>query len=129
MVASAFTPPDEALLGFYERAAEVILSPATDRHLFVLYEREVPQSTVELCLSEHLVGLYAVATRPVARGRGCAATVAAGALRFARDALGAESVVLQSNPLARPLYERLGLHAIGEFHEFVPEVREEEWAG
>ena len=28
-----------------------------------------------------------------------------------------------------PLYERLGLHAIGEFHEFVPEVREEEWAG
>jgi len=123
------TPPDETLLGFYERAADGLLLPDTDRHLFVLYERGVPQSTVELCVSQHIVGLYAVATRPVARGRGYAATVAAEALRFARHVVRARSVVLQSNPRARPLYERIGLHAIGEFHQFVPEVSEAEWAG
>ena len=129
IVASAVTPPDETLLGFYERAADVLLLPDTDRHVFVLYERGVPQSTVELCVSQHIVGLYAVATRPVARGRGYAATVAAEALRFARHVVRARSVVLQSNPRARPLYERIGLHAIGEFHQFVPEVSEAEWAG
>jgi len=129
VVASAFTPPDEALLDFYQRAADVIVRPDTDRHVFVLHEGGVPQSTVELCVSEHIVGLYAVATRPSARGRGHATRVAAQALRFARDTLNARTVVLQSNPRARSIYERIGLHAIGEFHEFVPEVVEAEWAG
>ena len=129
VVASAFTPPDEALLDFYQRAADVIVRPATDRHVFVLYEHGVPQSTVELCVSEHVVGMYAVATRPTARGRGYATTVAGQALRFARETLNARTVVLQSNPRARPVYERIGLHAIGEFHEFVPESSEAERAG
>jgi len=129
VVASVFTPPDEALLDFYQRGADVIVRPGTDRHLFVLYDRGVPQSTVELCVSEYIVGLYAVATRPTARGRGYATTAAGQALRFARDTLNARTVVLQSNPRARPIYERIGLHAIGEFHEFVPESADAEWAG
>ena len=129
VVAAVVTPPDEALLEFYRRAADVITHASTDRHLFVLYEHGVPQSTVELCVSEHIVGLYAVATRPSARGRGYATTVAGQALRFARDTLDARTVVLQSNPRARSIYERIGLHAIGEFHEFVPESAEEERAG
>lgn len=129
VVTSVFTPPDEALGEFYQRAADVIVGDGTDRHLFVLYEHDVPLSTVELCVSEHIVGLYGVATRPAARGRGLATTTASQALRFARDTLNARAVVLQSNPRARPVYERIGLHAIGEFHEFVPEMTEAEWAG
>ena len=129
VVASVFTPVDEALLAFYDRAAKTVLDRGTDRHLFVLREGGAPQSTVELCISEHIVGVYAVATRPDARGRGLAAAAVGEALRFARDTLGARTVVLQSNHHARPLYERIGLCAIGEFHEFLPEVDDEEWAG
>lgn len=129
LLASAVSPVDEGLRGFYERAAEAVLHPTTDRQLFVLYEHNVPQSTAELCVSQHVVGLYSVMTQPVARARGYAAKVAAVALRFARDAMRAETVVLQSNPRDRPTYERFGLHAIGEFHRFVPESDDAEWAG
>lgn len=125
----AATPPDEALPGFFEQAAGAILGPSTDRHLFLLYEEGIPLSTAELCVTEHVVGLYGVATRPGARGRGLATAVLADALRFARDDLRAETVVLRSNARARPLYQRLGLRPIGEFHEFTPEVRDAEWAG
>jgi len=125
----ATTPPDETLPVFFEQAAGVILRPSTDRHLFLLYEDGIPLSTAELCVSEHIVGLYGVATRPGARGRGLATAVLADALRFARDELHAETVVLQSNARARPLYRRLELRPIGEFHEFTPEARDAEWAG
>ncbi|HET9436493.1 MAG TPA: GNAT family N-acetyltransferase, partial [Candidatus Limnocylindrales bacterium] len=60
-----------------------------------------------------VVGIYNVATLPDARrgGAGLAVTVAAMADAQAR---GARSAILESSPMARPMYERIGFRQICE---------------
>jgi ribosomal protein S18 acetylase RimI-like enzyme len=53
-------------------------------------------------------GIYAVATKPEARGLGIASILMNVAMNAARD-MGHKLVVLDSSPLAEKLYKRLGL--------------------
>ena len=129
LLAARWSPPDEAVVEFYARAADLVLGPGSDRILFLWHVQGEAVATAELCVSAPVTGLYAVATRPDARGRGHDAAVVVAALRHARDVLHAETIVTLVPPQARPLYGRLGLRPIGEFHEFLPEVRDREWAG
>ncbi len=129
LLAANWSPPDEAIVDFYARAADLVVRPGSDRLLFLWRVRGEAVATAELCVSAYVTGLYAVATRPDARGRGHDAAVVGGALRYARDELHAETIVTLATPQARPLFVRLGLQAIGEFHEFLPEIRERERAG
>ncbi len=129
LLAANWSPPDDALVECYTRAAEQLVQPGSDRILFLWHAGGEPVATAELCVSAHVTGLYSVATRPDARSRGHDAAVVVAALRHARDVAGAETIVTLATPQARPLFLRLGLRSFGEFHEFLPELREREWAG
>lgn len=129
LLAANWSPPDEALVECYTRAAERLVQSGADRILLLWYADGEPVATAELCVSAYVTGLYAVATRPDARQRGHDAAVVVAAMRHARDVAGADTIVTLATPQSRPLLRRLGLRSIGEFHEFLPEIREREWAG
>jgi GNAT superfamily N-acetyltransferase len=63
------------------------------------------------------VGLYGVATKPEARRLGLARAVSIAALRAARER-GRELAVLESSPMAAPLYAALGFKTVGGFRLF-----------
>ncbi len=66
-----------------------------------------PISKVALYNGSGSAGIYAVATRPEARGLGIASILMNVAMKAARD-MGHKLVVLDSSPLAENLYKRLG---------------------
>jgi GNAT superfamily N-acetyltransferase len=58
-----------------------------------------------------LLGVYAVATAPEARGRGYGEALTWAAMGFRPDLPAA----LQASPMGKPVYERMGYRAMGEF--------------
>jgi GNAT superfamily N-acetyltransferase len=68
-------------------------------------------TTAAAYISDGYVGLYAVATTPDARGRGCGEAVT-WAATLCRPEL---SATLQASPMGRPIYERMGYRTIAEF--------------
>jgi GNAT superfamily N-acetyltransferase len=60
-------------------------------------------------------GIYLVATEPRARGRGLAADLVTVALNEARSE-GCKTGSLQSTPMGRPIYTRLGFRDFGAIH-------------
>lgn len=64
-------------------------------------------------------GIYFVATREEARGRGFGAAVTAAAVNAAL-AEGATTVSLQASPMGLPIYERLGFARVSYYRTFVP---------
>lgn len=66
---------------------------------------------------EGVAGIYNVATRPEARGRGVAPAMAAAALRASRD-LGCHTAILIATALGETVYQRLGFREccrVGEY--------------
>ena len=74
----------------------------------------LPSSCVLALDHEGDFGIFAVATRPEARGRGLASRLLAQALADARER-GCETSSLQATWLGRPVYERLGYRPLGPF--------------
>ena len=88
--------------------------PSTRTRFWMAWREGVPISKVGLHQGATSAGLYAVATKPEARGLGLASLLTLGALGAARDA-GYEVAVLHSSPPAETLYQRLGFVTAGHF--------------
>ena len=66
-------------------------------------------------------GLYGVATKPEARGRGLARTLTLEVFRAARE-VGQKLGVLHSTPMAKSLYSKMGFQDVAPFRVFASEA-------
>ncbi len=82
---------------------------------------QLPLSKVALHCGAKAAGIYAVATRPQARGQGLAGTLTIEALRAARQR-GYQLAVLHSTPMAVNLYTKLGFRHVAPFRLFASEM-------
>ena len=71
-----------------------------------------PVATSLGVLEGDVIGIYNVATLPDSRGRGAGRTVTGAAVADGR-ARGAVAAVLETSPLGRPVYERMGFLDVG----------------
>jgi len=81
---------------------------------YIGYLDDQPVAVSANLVSRGVVGIYAVATLPEARGRGIGAAMTR---RAAQDgfAAGATAAVLQASPMGQPVYARMGFRTIGEY--------------
>lgn len=70
--------------------------------------------------SGNIAGLYGVATRPEARGKGVGMALCARALRES-CVDGVDRLVLHSTPIAVSIYEKLGFRHVAPFRVFAPD--------
>ncbi|MFM7320530.1 MAG: GNAT family N-acetyltransferase [Armatimonadota bacterium] len=77
-----------------------------------------PVATASTLVSDGVVGLYNVATKPALRGNGYATAMTRAAIRVAA-ALGAPAAVLQSSPQGTGLYKRLGFRHLGNVEQWL----------
>jgi ribosomal protein S18 acetylase RimI-like enzyme len=82
---------------------------------------ELPVSKAGLYCGAGAAGIYAVATRPQARGQGLAGIVTLEALRAAREEA-YQLAVLHSTPMAVNLYAKLGFRHVAPFRIFASEA-------
>lgn len=78
-----------------------------------------PISKIALYNGSGSAGIYAVATRPEARGLGIASILMNVAMKSARE-MGHTLVVLDSSPLAENLYKRLGFITVAPMRLYSP---------
>jgi GNAT superfamily N-acetyltransferase len=78
-----------------------------------------PISTCALLLGEKVAGIYCVTTLPTARKIGIGAAITLHALREAQ-AMGYHVAVLQSSPMGRTVYQRLGFQEYSALRDFRP---------
>lgn len=95
--------------------------PGSHTRFWLAWRDGVPISKVGSYYAERSVGIYAVATKPEARGLGIASVLTVKALKAAQEA-GRELAVLHSSPPAEKLYERLGFIAVTKFHLYASEA-------
>lgn len=96
-------------------------TPSAKVRCWMAWRDGVPVSKVVLHCAAGAAGIYAVATKPEARGQGLASILTLEALRTARQAwyqLG----VLHSTPMAQKLYAALGFHDVAPFRLFASET-------
>lgn len=87
---------------------------------FVSYADGRPAAAAQLVLAGDAgAGIYFVATREEARGRGLGTAVTAAAVNAALAA-GARAVALQASPMGLPVYERMGFVRVSYYRTFVP---------
>ena len=82
---------------------------------------ELPVSKAALYCGAEAAGIYAVATRPQARGQSLAGILTLEALRAARHS-GYQLAVLHSTPMAVNLYTKLGFRQVAPFRLFASET-------
>jgi GNAT superfamily N-acetyltransferase len=99
--------------GDFERAFRSV--PPEPAYLYLARADGVPASTVLTFEEGEECGVYLVATRHEARGRGLATALMTHALLEAR-ARGCTTTSLQATQRGRPMYERLGYRDIGAVH-------------
>jgi hypothetical protein len=76
-------------------------------HSAVVYLDGEPVSCAQVLLSHGIAGVYWVASREAARGRGLAEAVTRHVTNLGFD-LGAADVQLQASPMGEPIYRRMG---------------------
>jgi len=86
---------------------------------WVAWRGETPVAKALLNVAAGSAGLYAVATKPDARGLGLARTLAIRAFAAARRE-GYRLGILHATPMARSLYSKLGFRTIAPFRIFAP---------
>ena len=118
LVAWRWSLPDEAVPYLDRINQEFRLgTPEARVRVWVAWQAGVPVAKAVLNLAAGVAGLYGVATRPEARGRGLARALTLRAFRYARDQ-GFELGVLHSSPMAFPLYQRIGFREVTTFRLF-----------
>ena len=85
--------------------------------MWMAYRDGVPTSKLGLYDGPGSAGIYAVATKPEARGLGIATILMVVAMWAAKE-MGREVVVLDSSPMAEKLYQRLGFVTVASFRLF-----------
>ena len=86
---------------------------------WVGYIDGVAVATAQLVVHANVAGLYYVATVKEARRRRYGEAITRHAVREGQ-ARGCDLICLQASPAGRPVYERLGFEAIGEYVTYVP---------
>jgi GNAT superfamily N-acetyltransferase len=79
---------------------------------YVGYVDGQPVSTAATVVSDHVVGVYNVATLPGHQRRGYGEAIMRHALEKAREAHGLERTILQSTPQGFPIYQRMGYRTV-----------------
>ena len=103
-----------------QRVAELFNPAAADpsfRYFGAVKDGRV-DSVSTVCLSGGVAGIYCVATRPEARGKGFGAHMTAEPLRLAAKD-GYRVGVLQSSEMGYPIYKRLGFGDFGHVQMFM----------
>lgn len=95
--------------------------PESNTRMWLAYKNGVPISKLGLFDGPGSAGIYAVATKPEARGLGIASALMVTAMQAARE-MGHEIVVLDSSPLAETLYQRLGFVTVAPLRLFSHEA-------
>lgn len=93
--------------------------PGSAVRCWIAWQDDEPVAKAFLHLAAGAAGLYAVATRPEARGLGLARNLALHAFAAARAA-GHRLGILHSTPMARGLYRKLGFLPAANFRLFAP---------
>lgn len=117
VVAANWSPPDPAVLQFYEVATPLLVSPECPLWLYVCYMDDVPAGSCEMTVGERVVGLYNVCTLESHRRRGIAGALVMRCLQDARDE-GWQTAVLQASEGGQRVYARLGFQVIGRYSEY-----------
>jgi len=84
---------------------------------WIAWRGGIPVAKAALHLAAGAAGIYAVATRPEARGLGLASVLTLEALRAGREK-GYRLGILHSTPMALGLYEKLGFRSVVPFRVF-----------
>jgi ribosomal protein S18 acetylase RimI-like enzyme len=95
--------------------------PSPILRCWMAWRGELPVSKAGLYCGAGAAGIYAVATRPQARGKGLAGAVTLEALRAAREKA-YQLAVLHSTPMAENLYAKLGFRHVAPFRIFASEA-------
>lgn len=117
VIAANWEPPDQAVFGFYDSAAPLLIQDQCPMKLFVGYLDDEPVASGELFLTRRIAGLYSMCTRKECRGRGIGSALTWTILKDARKR-GISTAVLQSSDQAKGIYTRLGFNACCDFAEF-----------
>ncbi|HET9909193.1 MAG TPA: GNAT family N-acetyltransferase, partial [Anaerolineales bacterium] len=91
--------------------------PGSNAHLWQTWRDGQAIAKTGMYVSANSAGIYAVATKPEARGLGLARFLTLSALKEAQS-LGKTLAVLHSTPMAQSLYRSLGFEAIADFRVF-----------
>jgi GNAT superfamily N-acetyltransferase len=113
-VPDAYRPQLEKIIEEFE-----IGERTSNTRFWMAWKDGVPISKIALYNGSGSAGIYAVATKPEARGLGIASILVNIALRAARD-MGHKLVVLDSSPLAERLYQRLGFVNVAPMRLYSP---------
>ncbi len=117
--AANWTPPDENVLRFYEKAAPVLLAPGSPLRFYVGYAGGEAVAAAELTVAGGVAGLYGIATLEAHRGRGYGSAMTLAPLGDAR-AEGIPAAVLQASVEGAGIYERIGFRRFGDYTEYKP---------
>lgn len=117
VLANLRDPPDEAIRGFFERAAEVVLEASCPMRFFVAYVEGTPAAVSELFLGGGVAGVHMVATANAFRRRGLGMALTLRALDEGRRH-GLDVGALQASAEGQPVYEKLGFKPCGRFAEY-----------
>jgi hypothetical protein len=113
------TPPDLAVLEFYELASPLLLAPGCPISLYVGYVGPEAVATAEVTIGGGVVGLYNISTLEAHRRQGIGSAITVRPLLDAR-AEGYKTAILQASPAGQGVYTRLGFRATGLFTEYKP---------
>jgi GNAT superfamily N-acetyltransferase len=105
-------PINDAAYGFDGDFSRAFTRCPEDLHLYVARIDGRAAACTGAVHEQGDCGIYLVATRPEARGRGLAANLVTVALNEAREA-GCETASLQSTAIGKPIYLRLGFRDFG----------------
>lgn len=118
VIAANWTPADNNVRLYYERAAGSYLSAASRVELLVYYQEGKPVATVELFATDaDTVGLYALATHALYRGKGIGSSLMYFALNRAKKK-GYRRVILQASEEGIGIYRKLGFEAHTVYYEY-----------
>lgn len=112
-----FARPQEVTRRYFGNPEWIIRTPHYRAMLGLLDGQ--PVSGVVTYLSSRVGGVYMVSTTPEARGFGIGTAITAAATNAAFD-MGAVAACLQADPLAIPMYERIGYRELFAYRRWVP---------
>lgn len=119
VVAANWSPPDDLVLRFYERAAPVLLTTNSPLRQYIGYIAGVPAAASELVFGGGVAGLYSVCTLAAYRGRGFGSDMTLHPLLDAREH-GHTTAILQASEQGSRIYQRLGFETFGTVTEYKP---------
>ena len=120
--AANWSPPDQNVVRFYERAAAILLGEGSPIRLYVGYAEGVAVASAELTVAGGVAGLYGISTLEAHRRRGYGTAMTLRPLLDARDE-GIETAILQASAAGAPVYERIGFREFGGITEYKPETK------